>query len=101
VLANQTGILIYGVNGPSSIAFQGGFLYVAAPTTRTPLQTARALGPPPCTGRFSYDFNGRIASGIDPALTIGRPVWTQYWMRDIASPSGTGLTEGLSFVICQ
>lgn len=101
VLASKTGILIYGVNGPKAAPFQGGTMCVASPVRRTPPRTARPLGAPPCTGLYSFDFNGHIASGADPALAPGRQVWAQYWMRDDGSPSGTGLTDGLMFTICE
>jgi Tol biopolymer transport system component len=101
VLVQHTGILFYGVHGPSNTAFQGGTMCVSPPTQRTHLQMSQSSGAPPCAGVFSFDFNGRIASGIDPALALGRQVWAQYWMRDGAAPSGTGLSDALEFAICQ
>jgi Tol biopolymer transport system component len=101
VLEHHTGILFYGVHGPIDTAFQGGRLCVSAPTQRTRLQMSQSSGAPPCAGVFSFDFNGHIASGVDPALALGRQVWAQYWMRDAASPSGTGLSDALTFAICQ
>ena len=38
---------------------------------------------------------------LDPTLVAGRAVWCQYWSRDAGMPSGTGLTDGLTFVICD
>jgi hypothetical protein len=101
VLPQRTGILIYGVNGPKAAPFQGGTMCVASPTRRTPPRTARPAGVPPCIGVYSFDFNGLITSGSDPALVPGRQVWAQYWMRDDASPSTTGLTNALMFTICD
>jgi len=100
VLPNKVGLLLYSVNGPGGAPFQGGFLCVTAPTRRTPGQIAGALGAPPCTGTLSFDFNARIASGIDPALIAGQQVWTQYWSRDVAASFGIGLTNGMTFSIC-
>jgi hypothetical protein len=65
------------------------------------VQIAAASGAPPCRGIYGFDFNARIASGIDPALSVGQMIWSQYWMRDPGSPSGTGLSNGMQFVICQ
>ena len=61
-----------------------------------------ALGPPvhEMAGVQPFEFNDYIASGADPGLTAGKEVWTQYWYRDTASPSGTGLTDALHFTIC-
>jgi hypothetical protein len=43
-----------------------------------------------CSGVLSIDFNGWIASGIDPALVAGQHVAAQFWYRDPQSPSTTG-----------
>jgi len=42
----------------------------------------------------------RIASTLDPNLVAGQQVSSQNWTRDGGAPSGTGLTNGLSFVVC-
>jgi hypothetical protein len=101
VLSGKAGLLLYSTHGPGGAPFQGGFLCATPPTRRTPLQISGASGAPPCTGTYSLDFNARIASGVDPALVSGQQVWSQYWTRDSGVPSGTGLTNGLSFTICQ
>ena len=99
VLSGKGSLLIYSTHGPGGAPFQGGFLCATQPVKRTPLQTA-TIGTPPCGGVNDMDFNARIASGIDPALVVGQPVWAQYWSRDVGAPSGTGLTDGYTFVIC-
>ena len=43
--------------------------------------------------------NVHIASGVDPALTKGQEVRSQYWFRDPPSASTTGLSDGLLFTI--
>ncbi len=99
VLNQKLGLLFYGF-APSNAPFQGGTLCVAPPTLRTPLQSS--AGSPSganCTGTFSFDFNDLIASGAVPALSAGQQVFCQYWYRDPASPSTTGLTNGLRFLI--
>jgi Tol biopolymer transport system component len=99
VLAQRLGLLVYGVSGPDFSAFYGGWHCVKL-ETRTPIQISGSTGSPPCTGTYAYDFNQRIASGVDPTLAAGQRVWTQYWMRDgAASSGGNGLTNGLTFVI--
>ena len=99
VLPNRRGVLFYGLSGPQSLPLHGGTLCVAGPVRRTPLQFANALGPPPCTGQFAFDFNRLIASQVDPALRYGVQVWAQYWSRDPASTSGSSLTDALAFAI--
>jgi hypothetical protein len=101
VLANMPGLLLYGVSGPGGIPFQDGFLCVTPPTIRTPLQISTSAGSPPCTGAYAFDFNAYIASGFDPSLVAGQQVWAQYWSRDTGVPSGSGLTNGLTFMICD
>ncbi|MCE9595632.1 MAG: VCBS repeat-containing protein [Planctomycetes bacterium] len=97
VRENKTGLLFYG-SLPFAAAFQGGTLCVKPPTKRTPPQAA--TGTAPCNGSYTYDFNVRIASGVDPNLVAGATVHAQWWMRDLQSPSGTGLSNGLAFTIC-
>ena len=48
---------------------------------------------------YGYDFNLRVASGVDPLLASGRTVWAQYWSRDPATTSTTNLTDALEFTI--
>jgi len=100
VLNNKTGLLFYGVDGPSNFSFQGGFLCVKSPTTRTPPQNA-AGNPPPddCSGAYSIDFNVRIASGVDVRLVAGSNVWSQYWSRDPTATFTTNLSDALTFSI--
>jgi calcineurin-like phosphoesterase family protein len=96
IVKQKSGILFYGF-GPGHLAFQGGKLCVSAPITRTPGQSSG--GATPCGGAFSYDFDARIQSGVDPALAAGATVYCQYWYRDPPTASATGLTGGLQFVI--
>jgi hypothetical protein len=92
----KTGLLFYGY-APLNAPFQGGVKCVSAPTRRTGLQNSGGAGL--CAGSFSLDFNARIQSGIDPGLTPGATVYSQYWYRDPGSGSTTGLSDALQFVI--
>lgn len=101
VLNNTVGILIYGTAGAQEQPFQGGLLCVKPPVTRTPGQASGGNPPPSdCSGTFTFEFNDHIASGVDPALTSGKVVWTQYWYRDVPASFGSGLSDGLRFQIC-
>lgn len=99
VLNQKPGLMYYGYL-PRAAPFHGGVKCVSAPTTRTPLQ---ASGGTPtgddCTGAYSYDMGARIASGVDSKLVCGAIVYCQYWSRDPADPTTTGLTAGLRFTI--
>lgn len=102
VLNNKTGVLIYSTIGSAATPFQGGTLCVHQPFHRTHVQ--QSAGSPTgtdCSGSFSYDFSARIASGADPTLIAGTPVWAQYWSRDpgFSPPNNTSLTDGETFVI--
>lgn len=100
VLNNRMGLLFYGF-APSSSPFQGGYLCVHSPLRRTGAQDS-AGNPPPvdCSGLYSFDFNQFLRSGADPLLVPGAAVFAQYWSRDPASNSTTGLTNAVSFVVC-
>jgi hypothetical protein len=100
VINNKSGVLFYGVDGATALVFQGGFLCVKAPTTRTPPQNSAGSPPPDdCSGAFGYDFNVRIAAGTDARLIAGATVWSQYWSRDPQASFTTNLSNALSFVI--
>jgi hypothetical protein len=101
VISKSSGLLIYSKSGAAATPFQGGFLCLQAPIVRTAGQNSGGNGPPiDCSGKYSFEFNDYVASGADPSLTAGQSVWAQYWQRDAASPSGTGLTNALHFTIC-
>ena len=97
IVPSSKGVLFYGTSGAAATPFQGGFLCVAPPTTRTSVQDSGGAGP--CTGTFTFDFNAYVATGVAPSLVGGADVWAQYWSRDPASPSGTNLTDGVTFTL--
>ena len=100
VLNFKSGLLFYGY-APSATPFQGGWLCVAPPLRRTPLQNSlgTVLPAADCTGAYSFDMNARIQSGTDALLVAGAQVWAQYWMRDPQAPSATALSDAVHFEI--
>jgi hypothetical protein len=101
VLSHKQGLLFYGTM-PTSQPFQGGFLLVASPTVRTPLQNSGGVSAAnDCSGTYSFDMNAHIQSAVDPNLVLGAQVYCQYWSRDPVLPSTTGLTNALAFSICH
>ena len=98
LVPNTNGLLFYGTSGPAATPFQGGFLCVAAPITRTSVQSSGGAGP--CSGALSFDFNAHVPTSGNAALVGGANVWAQYWSRDPASPSTTNLTDAVTAVIC-
>lgn len=97
VLEAKAGLLFYGF-APNAGPFQGGLLCVQQPVRRTSIQVS--VGPGGCGSSYSFDFDGLIRSGGDPGLTAFTDTYAQWWMRDPASPSTTGLSNGLRFRIC-
>jgi hypothetical protein len=98
VLANANGLLIYSKTGPNNAPFNGGVLCVGAGLLRTPGQNSGGAGA--CGGTLSFNFNNWVALGSDPALVAGQKVWAQFWYRDVLSPGGNGLTNGVTFTLC-
>jgi hypothetical protein len=98
VLANANGLLIYSKVGPNNAPFNGGVLCVGAGLLRTPGQNSGGSGP--CGGTLVFDFNAWVVLGSDPALVAGQKVWAQFWYRDVVSPGGNGLTNGVTFTLC-
>lgn len=95
VTSGDIGLLFYSKTGPASVPFLGGTLCLAGAVTRTSAQGSGGSGP--CNGSFAFDFNAWAASGQDPALVPGQPVWGQFWFRDPPAVAGVGLTNGLAF----
>ncbi|MBL8803908.1 MAG: hypothetical protein JNN27_18030 [Planctomycetes bacterium] len=96
----KAGLFFYGTSGPASAPFQGGFLCVQPPSTRTPIQNSG--GAAACSGVFAFDFNAWAASGVDPALVSGAAVHGQFWYRDGQHPiAGTGFSAGIAFTLCN
>jgi hypothetical protein len=94
----KSGIFFYGRSGPSSAPFQGGYLCVAPPTQRTPVQSSG--GAAACSGVLAFDFDAWLAAGNDPLVVAGTVVDGQFWFRDPASASTTGLSAGVEFTLC-
>ncbi len=107
VLNNKAGILIYGINGPSAIPFQGGFLCVQPPIKRA--IAVNSGGSPvgsDCSGVYSIDMNAFAAGALGgnplPDLQItGTRVNCQFWGRDpgYAAPSNSSLTDALEYTV--
>jgi hypothetical protein len=101
VINHKTGMLFYGF-GQAAIPFSGGILCVESPITRLPTMSSGGNPPPDdCSGRYSFDMNAHIQSGVDPQLVAGASVAAQYWQRDPAHPdmTGIGLTDAVQFCI--
>ncbi len=98
IVSGKYGLLFFGINGRTSFPFQGGYLCALPPTRRTPAQSSGGnAGANDCSGSYSFDFNALIRSGAHPDLEPGVLVNAQYWYRDPASQSTTGLTNAIEF----
>ncbi|MCY3003792.1 MAG: S8 family serine peptidase [Planctomycetota bacterium] len=99
VLNQKNGLLFFGF-ASNAAPFQGGTLCIAPPTIRTQNQSSggAVLGNS-CTGSYSFAFTPSVMAtyGID----AGETVHVQWWMRDPASPSTTGLSNAAQFTVCQ
>ena len=101
VVSSKNGVFFYGLSGSSGTPFQGGWLCAQPPLKRTPVQSSGGSPPPSdCSGTFVFDFNSWMQGGSDPNLATGVQVNGQYWYRDPASPSTTGLTNAIEFKVC-
>ncbi len=98
-LNQKSGLLFFG-SATNAAPFQGGTLCISAPFVRTPTQLSNgAATGNSCTGSYSFTFTPQVyaSAGIVP----GDTVCAQWWMRDPASPSTTGLSNALRFTACQ
>lgn len=70
------------------------------PSRRTPPRSSGGnVGPDDCSGAYSIDFTPWIDGAIDELLAIGITVNAQWWSRDPASSTTTGLTNAIEFEI--
>ncbi|MCE9595497.1 MAG: hypothetical protein K8S98_15020 [Planctomycetes bacterium] len=95
VLNKKSGILFWGSKS-SGTAFQGGHLCVKPPLIRTAVQSSGgSTSGTNCTGSYSFTWSHpyNTAHGI----VVGQRIFAQFWSRDVASPSGTGLTNAVDF----
>jgi hypothetical protein len=99
LLNQKAGMLFYGF-GASATPYLGGTFCVAVPVQRTGVQNSggSATGSD-CSGTFALDFNARIQSGLDPALTAGERVFAQHYSRDPGASSHAGFTNAVEFRI--
>lgn len=98
VLNQKSSVLFWGF-APNAAPFQQGTLCVRPPTIRTPVQNAGGNpGADDCSGNYVFHFSGSYMTSL--GLSPSQRVYCQYWTRDPASPSTTGLTDGLWFTTC-
>ncbi|MBM3989828.1 MAG: hypothetical protein FJ298_02355 [Planctomycetes bacterium] len=99
VLNQKSGLLFWGAT-LSTTPFQGGFKCVGNPTVRTVAVNSggNALGNS-CTGSYSFGFTTAYMNSV--GLSPGDTVYAQWWMRDPASASTTGLSNAVTFTVCQ
>ncbi len=101
LVATEAGFMLYSFQ-KANLNFHGGKLCVKAPITRfLPPKFAKNTGAGTCVGRASRNFNNRIQSGVDPALTAGQSVFAQYRQRDPGLMDGfnDNLSDAVRFVI--
>ncbi len=98
MINQKIGLLFYGY-GPAFTAFADGTLCVQGPIKRTMPQSSGGNAGSDCSGTYTFDFNQYLQSGIDPGLVAGAEVYAQYWYRDPAAASASGLSIALYFSI--
>jgi hypothetical protein len=99
VLNQKNGLLFWGL-GSSATPFQGGFKCVANPTLRTTsISSGGAASGNSCTGTYAFNFSTAYMNSV--GLAPGHTVFAQWWMRDPASPSTTGLSNAVQFTVCE
>jgi hypothetical protein len=99
VINNKNGLLFWGAS-QSNTPFQGGVKCVASPTRRTPnLSSLGSATGNDCSGSYAFAFDTAYMNAV--SLDPGDTVYAQWWMRDPASPSTTGLSNGIRFTVCD
>ncbi len=102
----ESAFLIYSFK-KANLSFHGGKLCVKSPFVRI-ASLVKATDGTACTGcaqatcrMFKRNFNQYVQTGIDPLLTSGQTVFTQWRQRDQFDPLGFGdnLSDGATFTI--
>jgi hypothetical protein len=97
VVNQRDGLLFFGL-AKTARPFQGGMKCVRAPLRRTAVQSSGgSVGPTDCSG--SYDVFLSHSFLQSRGLVAGTNVYAQFWTSDRGSPSGTGLTDALKFLV--
>lgn len=95
VSEHKNGTFFYGL-AEMQLPYQGGWLCVQPPTSRTGLQPSGSAGGS-CTGTYSLDFSAFAQSGVAPFLAPGMSIYGQYWYRDPADPFQSARTDAIEF----
>ncbi|MCC7012231.1 MAG: S8 family serine peptidase [Planctomycetes bacterium] len=99
VLNQKNGLLFWGFTA-SAVPFQGGLKCVASPVVRGPnISSGGASSGSSCTGSYVHVWSTAYMNTY--GLVPGNTVFCQWWMRDPASASTTGLSNALQFTICE
>ena len=99
VVNQRIGLLFYGY-GPAFTPFADGTLCIQGPLKRTtPQSSGGNSSGSDCSGAYDFDFKTYLQSGIDPGLVAGAQVYAQFWYRDPAAASASGLSNALYFSI--
>ncbi len=105
----KAGLLMYGINGPQALPFQGGVLCVNSPIKRSRGLSSggSALPANDCSGSWSIDFNTELfathqnesSTPLPPTVPPGTIICAQWWGRDPGYPASfnTVLSDALQF----
>jgi hypothetical protein len=103
VNSGKPALLLYGVNGPAALPFQGGTLCIASPVRRTPIVVGSG-SVYPCGGLLELDMeafaSGQLGGTPIPELKqAGTVVDCQWWGRDPGASFGSMLSDALEYTI--
>jgi hypothetical protein len=97
VVSQSIGLLVWGVQ-PDQLPFGTGTLCINGIHRAGTAFSGGAGGPPSCTGVLQYEFGQDIANGL-PGVAVGTHLFAQFWYRDLTSPTGFAMSDGLQFVV--
>lgn len=97
----RNGRILYGLGGPQSAPWPGGFgaLCVRGPHQRLPVQNSGGLVGQ-CDGAWSEDWNTFRANNptaLGQPFLGGERLWAQAWYREPLAPTSGILTSALAF----
>jgi hypothetical protein len=100
VINQKCGILFHGIDGLPAAPFLGGTICVQSSVHRTPVRNRGGnAGGDDCSGLLAIDLAPWIVGANDPSLEVGVLVDGQWWYRDPAIASTTGLSDAIEVEI--
>jgi subtilisin family serine protease len=99
-ILNQKSGLMFWSSTYATVPFQGGMKCVGNPLRRTgAMNSGGSLTGNDCSGTFDFHWSHAFAAAN--GVSAGDWLYCQFWYRDPGDPFATGLTDAVTFLVCE